>query len=211
MDRSGRVPRDSVDALVTGVALPSAPIRAAGARVDFGDGTVRLTLERGGDALSGMLRLSAAGVTWTRTADSSAGTAAPRMGSREWVEGLVFRAASSVRDVEVEARISGRPDALLLAVSSNVGAAVANALQREVGAEIARTQARARAEVDRLVGQQVAQARARLTALENDVQARLSARQQQLQDAQAELEQRLQELGQVVPGVRLPRLPRIRP
>jgi len=72
-------------------------------------------------------------------------------------------------------------------------------------------QAQARAQVDRLVGQQVAEARARLTAIESDVQGRLALQQQQLQDAQAELERRLQELGQVAPGVRLPNIPRIRP
>jgi predicted nucleic acid-binding Zn-ribbon protein len=72
-------------------------------------------------------------------------------------------------------------------------------------------QARARARVDSIVGQQVAQARARLASLQSDVQARLATQQQQLQDAQAELERRLQELGQLVPGVRLPSIPRIRP
>ena len=72
-------------------------------------------------------------------------------------------------------------------------------------------QAQARARVDSLVGQQVAAARARLTALQTDVQARLGAQQQQLQDVQADLERRIQDLGQVVPGVRLPSLPRIRP
>ncbi len=72
-------------------------------------------------------------------------------------------------------------------------------------------QARARAEVDRVVGTRVAQARARLTAIETDVRGRLATQQQRLQEAQAELEQRLQSLGQVVPGVRLPSVPRIRP
>jgi predicted nucleic acid-binding Zn-ribbon protein len=116
-----------------------------------------------------------------------------------------------VRDLDLQIRFSGRPGAPTLDVSSNVGAAVSSALTREVGAEVARVQARARARVDSIVGQQVAAARAKLAALQTDVQSRLGAQQQQLQDAQAELERRLQELGQVVPGVRLPSIPRIRP
>lgn len=67
------------------------------------------------------------------------------------------------------------------------------------------------AKVDSLVNQQVAAARAKLTALQTDVQGRLGTQQQQLQDVQAELERRAQDLGQVIPGVRLPSLPRIRP
>jgi len=212
MDRVGGVPRDSVDALVGGVGFPAATIAAAGARLDFGEGTVRLSLQREGTQLAGVLHLSAPAATWTRTSDTAAAAAAaPRLGSREWAEGLVWRAVSSVRDVEVEIRFSGRQDSPLLAVSSNVGDAVAGALRGELGAEIARLQSRARAEVDRVVGQPVAQARARLGSLESDVQGRLAAQQRQLQDAQAEIERRIQDLTQVVPGVRLPSLPRIRP
>jgi hypothetical protein len=149
-------------------------------------------------------------VRWVRTSGDTASAAAP-LGSRQWVEALVWRAVSSVRDLDLQIRFSGRPGAPTLDVSSNVGAAVSSALTREVGAEVARVQARARARVDSIVGQQVAAARTRVSALQTDVQSRLGAQQQQLQDAQAELERRLQELGQVVPGVRLPSIPRIRP
>jgi len=65
--------------------------------------------------------------------------------------------------------------------------------------------------VDSLVGQQVAAARAKVTAIQNDLQTRLGAQQQQLQDVQGQLESRLQDLGQVMPGLRLPSIPRIRP
>ena len=76
---------------------------------------------------------------------------------------------------------------------------------------MAKVQAKARAKVDSLVNQQVAAARAKLTALQTDVQGRLATQQQQLQGVQADLERRVQDLGQVVPGVRLPSIPRIRP
>ena len=211
LDRSRSEPHDSVDALVSGVSFPSADIKAAGARLEFPDGTVRLALDRRGEGMAGTLSLSSAAVRWVRTSPDSATAAAAPLGSKPWVEALVWRTVASVRDVEVEVRFSGRPDAPQLEVSSNVGSAVSGALQREVGAEVAKVQAEARGRVDSIVGRQVAAARARLTALQSDLQTRLGAQQQQLQDAQAEMEQRLRDLGQVVPGVRLPSLPRIRP
>jgi len=211
IDRSKPEPHDSVDALVSGVALPSADISVAGARLEFPDNTVRFALDRRGDGLAGLLHITAPAVRWVRTSADTATSAAAPLGSRPWVEALVWRAVSSVRDLDLQIRFSGRPDAPTLDVSSNIGAAVSSALTREVGAEVAKVQAKARAKVDSLVNQQVNAARAKLTALQTDVQSRLGLQQQQLRDAQAELERRLQELGQVVPGVRLPSLPRIRP
>jgi uncharacterized protein (TIGR03545 family) len=208
LDRSGEVPHDSVDALVGGVAFPAAEIAAAGARLEFPNGTVRLSLDRRGGTLDGSLRLTADGVRWVRTSGDTAAAATAALGSRAWVEGLIWRSVASVKDVGVTIRFSGRPDAPRLDVSSNVGAAVSAALQHEVGAEVARVQASVRARVDSIVGQQVAQAKAKLTALAGDVPSRLGAQQQQLQQVQGELERRLQDLGQVVPGVRLPGIPR---
>ena len=211
IDRSKREPHDSLDALVSGVAFPAADIAAAGARLEFPDNTVQFALDRRGNGVAGLLHITALGVRWVRTSGDTAAAASAPLGGRRWVEALVWRAVSSVRDLDLQIRFSGRPDAPRLEVSSNVGSAVSAALQREVGAAVSRVQVEARARVDSIVGRQVAAARARLTALQTDVQIRFGAQQRQLQDAQSELERRLQELGQVVPGVRLPSLPRIRP
>ena len=211
IDRSKPEPHDSLDALVSGVAFPAADIAAAGARLEFPDNTVRFALDRRGDGLAGLLHIAAPAVRWVRTSGDTAAAASAPLGSKAWVEALVWRAVSSVRDLDLQIRFSGRPDAPRLEVSSNVGSAVSAALQREVGAEVAKVQAKARARVDSLVAQQVAAARAKVTAIQSDLQTRLGAQQQQLQDVQTDLERRLQDLGQVVPGVRLPSLPRIRP
>jgi len=211
IDRSKPEPHDSVDALVTGVAFPPADIAAAGARLEFPDNTVQFSLDRRGDGLAGLLHITAPSVRWVRTASDTAAAASAPLGSRPWVEAMVWRAVSSVRDLDLQIRFSGRPDAPRLGVTSNVGAAVSSALTREVGAEVAKVQAKARARVDSLVGQQVAAARAKVTAIQNDLQTRLGAQQQQLQDVQGQLESRLQDLGQVMPGLRLPSIPRIRP
>jgi uncharacterized protein (TIGR03545 family) len=211
IDRSRAEPHDSIDALVGGVAFPPAEIAAAGARLEFPDNTVRFALDRRGDGLAGLLHITAPSVRWVRTSGDTTAAASAPLGSKPWVEALVWRAVSSVRDLDLEIRFSGRPDAPALTVNSNVGAAVSSALTREVGAEVARVQARARAKVDSLVNQQVAAARAKVTALQTDVQDRIGAQQRRLQEVQAELERKLADLGQVVPGVRLPSIPRIRP
>jgi uncharacterized protein (TIGR03545 family) len=211
IDRSKPEPHDSLDALVSGVAFPPADIAVAGARLEFPDNTVQFALDRRGDGLAGLLHITAPSVRWVRTSGDTAAAASAPLGSRPWVEAMVWRAVSSVRDLDLDIRFSGRPDAPTLDVSSNVGAAVSSALTREVGAEVAKVQAKARAKVDSLVNQQVSAARAKLSALQTDVQGRLAAQQQQLQETQAELERRVQDLGQVVPGVRLPSIPRIRP
>lgn len=211
MDRSKPEPHDSVDALVTGVAFPAADVTAAGARLEFPDNTVTFALDRRGNGLAGALHITAPSVRWVRISGDTATAASAPLGSRPWVEALAWRAVASVRDLDLDIRFSGRPDAPRLDVSSNVGAAVSSALTREVGAEVAKVQARARARVDSLVGQQVSAARAKVSALQSDLPSRLASEQQQLRDVQAQLEGRLQDLGQVVPGVRLPGLPRIRP
>jgi uncharacterized protein (TIGR03545 family) len=211
IDRSKPAPHDSVDALVNGVAFPTADIDVAGARLEFPDNTVRFALDRRGEGLAGLLHITAPSVHWVRTSGDTAAAASAALGSKLWVEGLVWRAVSSVNDLDLQIRFSGRPDAPALDVTSNIGAAVSSALTREVGAEVARVQARARAKVDSVVSQQVAAARAKVTQMESDVQARVAAQQQRLQEAQADLERKLGELGQVVPGVRLPGVPRIRP
>jgi len=211
VDRSKPSPHDSVDALVSGVAFPAADIDVAGARLEFPDNTVNFALDRRGDGLSGLLHITAPSVHWVRMSGDTAAAASAPLGSKAWVEGLAWRAVSSVKDLDLSIRFSGRPDAPALDVTSNVGAAVSSALTREVGAEVQRVQARARAKVDSLVNQQVAAARAKLTAVQTDIQGRVAAQQQRLQDAQAELERKLQDLGQVVPGVRLPGIPRLKP
>jgi uncharacterized protein (TIGR03545 family) len=211
MDRSKAEPHDSLDALVSGVAFPPADIAVAGARLEFPDNTVQFALNRRANGMAGLLHITAPAVRWVRTVGDTTAAAAAPLGSRQWVEALIWRAVSSVRDLDLQIRFSGRPDAPRLDVSSNVGAAVSSALTREVGAEVAKVQAKARAKVDSIVNLQVAAARAKLTALQTDVQGRLATQQQQLQEVQAELERKGQDLGQVVPGLRLPSIPRIRP
>lgn len=212
MNRLGTVPRDSLAARVGGVRLPDVSIAAAsGARLAFGESTVELGLIRSGDQVEGVYRVRAPSAVWTRSADSSAaGTA--RIGSQQWAEQLVWRAISAVTDVELEMRISGLLTGPSLSLSTNVGNAVANAVQREIGAEIERVERQVRGEVDRQISAATARARERVAALESDVQGRVTEAQQQLEQARTDLEARLREIQSGAPAISLPgvNLPRPR-
>jgi uncharacterized protein (TIGR03545 family) len=210
VDRTGAVPRDSLAALVGGLTLPLIPIPQAKTRLDLGETTMELTLARSGDELTGLYRLTSPEVRWLRDADSAAAPSpAPRVGTRAWAEGLLWRSIASVPDAVIEAHLSGRLTSPRVSVTSNIGDAVAGSLRAAVGAEVERAQREARAQVDRLVAGQVARARAQVTALQTQVADRLVAAQEQLDQVRAGLDRQVQRLSQQVPGVRLPvRVPR---
>jgi uncharacterized protein (TIGR03545 family) len=210
VDRVRPIPRDSVRVEADGLALPSISLGAlGGAELALGSGRMELLLERTGDSLDARLLLRSADVSWRRReADSSAAAAAPprapRIGTREWLEDALWRATSAIREVEIAVRMAGPLRSPRLSVSSNVGEAVAGTLQRALGEQVRRAEAEARAEVDRLVQVQVDQARARVSALEREARDRVGAEEARLEAVRTELEQRLRELTEVVPGVRLP-------
>jgi uncharacterized protein (TIGR03545 family) len=197
--------RDSVSASLGGVGLPSVSLAAVGARLDLNAGTVELSLARVGDSIAGRWLVRSDSVGWSRLSEAATATGpAPRIGTKAWADALLWRSVSSLRGVEIEASFSGPMRSPRVVVASNVGVEVARSLQREVGAEVARAEARARAEVDRLVQRPMSDARAKITSLESGVQARLSDGQQRLAAVQADLEQRVRDLGRGIPGLRLP-------
>jgi hypothetical protein len=201
LDRTGAVPRDSVTADLHGVRLPAFDLAAAGARMDPRTGTVDVALTRFGDSVRGRWLVRSDSVAWTRLGDSGPAGAAPAIGSRAWVNALVWSAISSLKNVEVEATISGRLASPRLDVSSNVGGQVASAIRQAAAAEVARVEAQVRARVDSLVAQQVGAARAKLAALDAGPLKSLTDNQAQLDAVQAQLEQRLRGLTGGLPGI----------
>jgi uncharacterized protein (TIGR03545 family) len=202
LDHAGTVARDSVTADLHGVRLPAFDLGAAAARVDLRTGTVGVSLTRFGDSVRGRWLVRSDSVGWTRLADSAtAGGAAPAIGSRAWVDALVWSAISSLRNVEVEATISGRLASPSLDVSSNVGGQVAGAIRQAAAAEVSRIEAQVRARVDSLVAQQVGAARAKLASLSAGPLKSITDNQAQLDAVQAQLEQRLRGLTGGLPGI----------
>jgi uncharacterized protein (TIGR03545 family) len=209
IDRVGRIPRDSLDALVGGVSLPVLPIPKAQAQLDFGESVLELAVARDGPLVQGVLRVHSPAASWSRSgADSAAAGPAPRIGTTAWAEALLWRGLSSVTDVRMEARFEGELARPRFTVSSNVGDAIAASIRGEIGAEIERAEREVRAQVDRLVNEQIGRARAQATALQTQIADRLGLQTEQLAQVNTELEQQVSRLTQ---GVRLPggvRLPR---
>jgi uncharacterized protein (TIGR03545 family) len=203
LDHTGQVPRDSLSADLNGVRLPALDLGTAGARLDLRTGAVDIALLRFGDSVRGRWLVRSDSVGWTRLGDSAApgAVAAPAIGSRAWVNALVWRAVSSLKNVQIEAAISGRLASPSVDVSSNVGGQVAGAIRQAAAAEVSKAEAQVRARVDSLVGQQVGAARAKLASLETGPLKNLTEDQAQLDAVRAQLEQRLRGLTGGLPGI----------
>ncbi len=211
MDRTGRIAFDSLQAGVPRLTIPSFTVPGAGARLEFGDSSfMELGLARAGAELRGTWHLSADAVHWRRTTDSGvARDSALRLGSLAWAESLVWRSIANIRGVRIDASISGPLTSPHLAVSSNIGDAVASNIKREMGAELRRAEGLVRARVDSIVSKQLAEARAKGAELEAQVRDRLSGPAEQLQQVETELKDALSRVTSVIPGARLPSLPGI--
>jgi len=203
LDHTTDVPRDSVRADLAGVRLPAFDLAAAGARMDLRTGTVHVALSRSGDQVAGHWQVRSDSVGWSRLGGGAPPAANAPLGSQAWLDGLVWRAVSSLKDVEVDAAISGRLESPSVDISSNVGGAVANALRQAVAGEVSRVEAQVKARVDSLVGGQVDAARAKLAALNTGPLKTITDDQGQLDGVQAQLEQKLRGLTGGLPGIHL--------
>jgi hypothetical protein len=170
------------------------------ARAALGAGLTEVSLARRGDELLARWRVRSTNVVWSRLADSGG---APTGAAKE-IEGVVWRAVSGVKDVEVEGRIRGALSHPSFSVSSNLGTELARKLRQEIGAKVAQAEARVRAQVDSLADKQVAAARQRLTGVQEEVQARLAKQQGELAAVRAELDKQVKDLTRKIP---LPHLP----
>jgi uncharacterized protein (TIGR03545 family) len=191
--------RDSLAARIQGVSLPSIDLDALGASLNMGGGTSELLLQRLDDNLEGSWKWSSSSVEWTRLGESGSETedrgASGRVGQA--AQDFLWRAVSSLEDVEIEVRFSGSVRGPALSIGSNVGRAVAQSLRQELGREIDRAEQQVRAEVDRLVASQVDEARGRVNGLQSDLESRIGVQLDELSTVRQELERAIRRL---VPG-----------
>jgi hypothetical protein len=117
------------------------------------------------------------------------------------VENVVWRTVSGLRDVRVEARLSGPLSSPRLSVGSNIAGALANGLREQVGAELREAEAQVRGRVDALVDERVTQARGAVEGFETQVRDRVAAERARLDQVKRDLEARVRALVPGIPGI----------
>jgi hypothetical protein len=168
-------------------ALPGLPLQ-----LNPGTGTMALSFALNGDNLRAHWGVRSTSIRWSRVSEPSAATD---------VEQLVWRVLQGVESLELAADVRGTLSSPRLAVRSNLDDVVAQRLRALVGEEVAAAERRLRGEVDRLVDEKVAPARARATAAAGEVTARIAEQKAALDRAQRDLELRIRDITR---GIRLP-------
>ena len=183
---------DSLTLGADGVTLPTFELAALGARLVLGEGDTRLALGRQGDQFAGSIGWDATSVGWERLSPLPATDLQPAIGSAAWAEGLLWRTVSGLDHVRVDVELSGTMADPTMGITSNVGDAIAGALQRELGREIERAEQRLRGEVDRLVNEQIGRARSTVGSLAADVSQRIGIPLTELDEVEAELRREIE-------------------
>jgi len=193
LDHVRRPLRDSVDVSADGITLPTVQIGAFGATLDLGKGSSQLMLARTGDSLSARWVWHSNDVTWTRQGGSVAG-AAGGAGIAQAAQEMLWNTISGLKDVQVEARLSGPIASPRLAIGTNVADAVSQSLQRQLGDKVKQAEAQVRARVDSLVASQVSAARSAVDSVRSTAQQAVDEQRAKLDQAKKDLESRLKSL-----------------
>jgi uncharacterized protein (TIGR03545 family) len=190
--------RDSASARLRGVELPTLDVPGLPFRLDPGRGAARLDFALRNDQLAGRWSLASDQVAW---ALDSAGR------KLNTLEGLVWRVVSGLKDLSVDARVSGGLRSPKLAVSSNLDRAIADRLQAVIGEEVAKAEKMVRAKVDSVVAERVEPVRRQIVAVRSDAESRLGAERKKVDDVERELQAELKRLtGGLAPDIKLPKL-----
>ena len=196
LDRTGGVAVDRLVGQLSGLPLPSLEIAALGARLDLGDGGTRVDLERSGDAILGSVTWSTTGAIWQRTRPDATGAA-----------GYLWDLVSSLTSIEITLGLDGTLSSPGISVRSNIGGQIVQALRDQIGDEVRQAEARARAQVDRLIEQALTEARSQVAGFEEGIVGALSDDRGELDRLKSSLDTRLRELTPRLPT--LPGLPRL--
>ena len=194
LDRTGNTPEDQLVAQFSRLPLPALDIGALGARLDLGEGATRVELSRSGDAIVGDVTWSATGATWQRDGPEATGAAA-----------YLWDIVASLTSIEITLGLDGTFSSPGISVRSNIGEQIVQALRDQIGDEIRRAEARARAEVDRLIEQSVTEVRSQLADFEEGISGTLGDYRGELDRVRTSLETRLRDLAPSLPT--LPGLP----
>jgi uncharacterized protein (TIGR03545 family) len=179
--------RDSVAGKVDGIRLPDFKLPGLPFSAGLEPGGVVLAFRLDGREIDGRWSIRSGGVTWRADSGRPLNTK----------EQLVQRVLEGVGELDVQARVTGTVDAPSLAISSNVGDALAGRMRAIVGEEAARAEAKLRADVERHAGPRIAAARQRVAQLQAQVD-------QQVRSAQAQLDAQKKVLQEKLGAIKLP-------
>lgn len=198
LDHLGAKPRDVVNMHAAGVKLPAIALPVIPYTMDPGRGTSELRFMLDGNNISGRWALRSRSLAWVT--DSS------RARPLNTMESIVARALTGIRELELTADVSGTLDAPRLAVRSNIDRQVSERLKAVVGEEVKAAEAKVRAQVNRLVEEKAAPARAKVAEVRSEADRRIADARAKLDEEKRKLEERLKSLSAGIPGLPLPRI-----
>ena len=198
LDHLGAKPRDVVNMHAAGVKLPAIALPVIPFTMDPGRGTSELRFMLDGNSVSGRWALRSNSLRWV--ADSL------RARPLNTMESIVARALTGIRELELNAEISGTLDAPRLAVRSNIDRQVSERLKAVGGEEVKAAEAKVRAQVNRLVEERAAPARAKVAEVRSEADRRIADARARLDEEKRKLEERLKSLSAGIPGLPLPRI-----
>ncbi|MEP6687172.1 MAG: TIGR03545 family protein [Gemmatimonadales bacterium] len=190
--------RDSVSARLRGVQLPSFDIPGLPFRIVPGTGAASLNFALRGDQLLGRWSIGSKQVGWAL--DSASGPGSD-------LQQQVWRVVSGLKQLQVNAQVTGTIKAPKLSVRSNLDDAIAQRLKAVVGEEVAKAEALARAKVDSLVRDKVEPVKQRIAAVQAEATKRVAEQQARLDQVEADLQAQLKRLtAGLAPGLNLPKI-----
>ncbi|HEY9227465.1 MAG TPA: hypothetical protein VIP11_12500 [Gemmatimonadaceae bacterium] len=187
LDHAGATPREVIEVRADGIKLPGFPLPATPLRAEFARARSVMKLDLNGDAVTGSWSVSTPDAAWV--IDSA------KARSLNTMEQLVVRVIQTIRNVDLSAEIGGTMQAPKLSVRSSLDRAVADGVKSVVGTEVAKAEAKVRAQVDSLAEQAAAPVRARIAELRAEVDQKAKEAQTRLDDSKRQLAERLKTLG----------------
>ncbi|HEX2217177.1 MAG TPA: TIGR03545 family protein [Gemmatimonadales bacterium] len=190
--------RDSASARLRGVELPSLTVPGLPVRLNSGRGAVRLDFGLRNEQISARWSIASNQVAWALDSTGQ------RLND---LERVVWRVISGLKELSVDARVSGSIDSPKLRVSSNLDRAIAQRLEAVVGEEVARAEKMVRAKVDSVVAARVEPVRRQIADVRSGAEQRLAGERKRVDDVERQLQAELKRLtGGLAPDIKLPKI-----
>ena len=190
--------RDSASARLRGVKLPSFTIPGLPFKLEPGTGAANLNFALRNEQLSGRWSIGSDRVAWALDSTGK---------KLNTLELLVWRVVSGLKQLSVDARVSGSVRSPKLAVSSNLDRAIAQRLEAVIGEEVAKAEKMVRAKVDSVVAAKVEPVKRQVSEVRTQAEQRLATEGKRLDDVEQELQAELKRLtGGLAPDIKLPKI-----